>query len=142
MQSCKLSPNKILPFDLTYNTSCTFLQNKGQFYLFIHYLFYFILTAIVRIRRIRGHVFMVGCNVCYQALTVFIIFCLDGRVFMLFGDMQIPYVVSSLVTSVVSRSSMVSSSALIHVSFTVSRCYLICIMIISYMKSVGNSILN
>ena len=48
---------------------------------------------LVRIQRIRGHVFMVGF---YQALMVFIIFCRDGRVFMLFGNMHIPNVVSSL----------------------------------------------
>ena len=50
----------------------------------------------VRIWRIRGHVFMVGYYLCYQALTVFVIFCLDGRVFMLFRDMHSTNVVSSL----------------------------------------------
>ena len=34
--------------------------------------------------------------VCYQALTVFVVFCLDGRVFMWSGVMHVPNVVSSL----------------------------------------------
>ena len=55
------------------------------------------LKASVRIWGIHSHVLMaLNVYVCYQALTVFVVFCLDGRVFMWSGVMHIPNVVSSL----------------------------------------------
>ena len=54
----------------------------------------------------------------YHALAVFVIFNIDGHVFMLSGVMHIPNVVSCHHSSVVSGFSRVSISAFLHSSFT------------------------
>ena len=82
--------------------------------------------ATVRIRRIRGHVF-----VWLIKLWRCLLFSVQ-TVMCLCSSEPCTFLKSCHHSSVISGSSMVSSSALIHVSFAVSRLYLIYIIIIPH----------